>query len=155
MYSVLFVCTGNQFRSPIAAETFREQLARDGLVGQWTVGSAGTWTTSGRQVLPEAVRLARSCGISIDGHKTRMISAEILEEADLIMVMEQGHKESLQVEFPFARKKVHLLSQVLDGLVYDIPDPASAREEAKSIIFDLVASMRSGYKNICQIAEKI
>ena len=155
MYSVLFVCTGNQFRSPVAAEAFREQLARDGLLDQWTVGSAGTWTTSGRQVIPEAVRLARSCGISIERHRTRMVSAEILEEADLVMVMEHGHKESLQVEFPFARKKVHLLSQVLDGLAYDIPDPASAREEAKSIIVDLVTSMRSGYRNICQIAEKI
>src|SRR6266542_967312 len=123
MYSVLFVCTGNQYRSPIAAEVFRELLIRNGRAIEWQVGSAGTWTSPGYRSLPEAVDLARSFGINIDGHITRMVNAQMLESANLVLVMEEGHKESIQVEFPFARKKVYLLSQVVEGLVYDIPDP--------------------------------
>jgi protein-tyrosine phosphatase len=153
MVSVLFVCTGNQYRSPIAAETFRGQLTRDGRAGQWMVSSAGTWTSSGRQALPDAVELARSFGVNIDGHTTRMLDAKMLEDADLVFVMEQGHKESIQVEFPFAKKKVYLLSQVLDELAYDIPDPASAQSEAREIIRDLVAMVRAGSGNIYRIAE--
>lgn len=155
MVSILFVCTGNQYRSPIAAETFRSQLTRDGRAGEWTVSSAGTWTTTGRRVLPEAVELARSFGINIDGHTTRMLDAKMLENADLVFVMEQGHKESIRVEFPFAKNKLHLLSQVVEEFAYDIPDPASARSEAREIIRDLVAMIRAGYGNIYRMAESV
>ena len=152
MYSVLFVCTGNQYRSPIAAEAFRQQLILDGRATQWKVSSAGTWTSPGRHALSDAVELARSFGLNIDGHITRMLDAKILEDADLVLVMEEGHKESIQTEFPFARKKVHLLSQVMEGLVYDIPDPVGLRSEAENIIRDLVKMIRTGYGNIYRIA---
>jgi len=155
MISVLFVCTGNQYRSPIAAETFRAQLIRDGRAEKWMVSSAGTWTTTGRRVLPEAVELARSFGINIDGHTTRMLDAKMLENADLVLVMEQGHKESIQVEFPFAKNKVYLISQVVEEFAYDIPDPASARSEASDIIRNLVEMVRAGCGNIYRIAESV
>jgi protein-tyrosine phosphatase len=155
MRSVLFVCTGNQYRSPIAAEAFRGQLIHHGHTAQWQVGSAGTWTTSGQRVLPDAVALARSFGINIEGHTARMINAQMLEYAGLVLVMEEGHKESLQVEFPFARKKVYLLSQVVEGLIYDIPDPAGAKGEAPNIIRDLVRMIQTGYENIYRFAEPI
>lgn len=155
MVSVLFVCTGNQFRSPIAAEVFREHLARDGRSAQWKVDSAGTWTVSGRHAPREAVELARSLGVNIRGHVTRMLDVKMLEDASLVLVMEEGHRESIQFEFPFARKKVYLLSQVLQGVTADIPDPAAARGEAKGIIRDLVDMIHAGYGNIYKIAESI
>lgn len=70
-----------------------------------------------------ALEMARSFGLSIDRHLTRMLDAKMLEDADLVLVMEKGHQESIQFEFPFARKKIHLLSQVVEGFSYDIPDP--------------------------------
>lgn len=155
MVSVLFICTGNQYRSPIAAAVFLEQLIRDGLAAQWRVGSAGTWTSSGRQAPQDALALARSFGISIDGHITRMLYAGMLEDADLVLVMEKGHQESIQYEFPFAGGKVHLLSQVLEGNAYDIPDPLGAGDEARVIIHDLVEMIRVGHENIYRFAESI
>ena len=62
MYSVLFVCTGNQYRSPIAAEVFRMQLAQDGRSAHFKVNSAGTWAFSGQHVPLDAAELARSFG---------------------------------------------------------------------------------------------
>jgi len=153
MISVLFVCTGNQFRSPIAAEVFREQLARDGRSTQWVVNSAGTWTSNGLRVPGEAMRLANSFGVNIESHSTRALDRAMLEHADLVLVMEAGHKESIQVEFPFTRNKVHLLSQVVEGVAYDIPDPASARAEARQIIRELVDMVRNGAGRIYQLAE--
>ena len=153
MYSVLFICTGNQYRSPIAAEVFRGQLFRHGHATQWQVGSAGTWVSSGLRVPSDAAELARSFGINIDGHITRIVNAQMLEYADLVLVMEGGHKESIQAEFPFARKKVHLLSQVVEGIMYDIPDPAGARGEARNIICDLVEMVRTGYEKIYRTVE--
>jgi len=155
MYTVLFVCTGNQYRSPIAAEAFRRLLISDGRAQQWSVNSAGTWTSPGNNVLPHAVELAHLFGLSIEGHKTRMLDAQMLEDHSLVLVMEEGHKESIRAEFPFARDKVYLISQVLEGLLYDIPDPAKSRTEAKSIIRDLVEMIRAGYGNIYKIVESV
>jgi protein-tyrosine phosphatase len=155
MVSVLFVCTGNQYRSPIAAEVFREQLRRDGRAAQWQVSSAGTWTSPGCHAPRKAVELARSFGVNIDEHVTRMLDAKMLKDADLVFVMEEGHKEAIQAEFPFAKKKLHLLSQVVDGLAYDIPDPVSVHGEAGVIIRDLVMMIRTGCGNIYKIAESI
>jgi protein-tyrosine phosphatase len=153
MRTVLFVCTGNQYRSPIAAEVFRSQLVQDGRAAEWTVNSAGTWTSSGQHPPQEALELARSHGVTIDGHKTRRLTANMLAESDLVVVMEAGHKESIKADFPFAREKVHLLSQVVEGITYDIPDPATANREARAIIGELVAMIRAGYMKIYRIAE--
>jgi protein-tyrosine phosphatase len=153
MISILFVCTGNQFRSPIAAQAFREQLARDGRSTQWHVNSAGTWTSDGLRAPQDAMQLARSMGLDIEGHSTRTLDRGLLEQADVVLVMETGHKESIQVEFPFTRNKVHLLSQVVEGMAYDIPDPAGSRAEARQIITELVQMIRGGAGRIYQLAE--
>ena len=153
MISILFVCTGNQFRSPIAAEAFREQLARDGRGTQWLVNSAGTWTSNGLRAPSDAKQLARTFGVNIEAHSTRSLDKDLLEDADVILVMEAGHKESIQVEFPFSRNKLHLLSQVVEGLAYDIPDPASARGEAREIIRELVDMVRNGAEKIYELVE--
>lgn len=153
MPSVLFICTGNMFRSPIAEAAFRDQLQRDGLSG-WTVSSAGTWTASGQPVPRETVDLARSLGLDLSGHLTRLVDEEILAESDMVLVMAASHKEAIEVEFPSARKKVHLLSQVLVDKAYDIPDPAMSPDEMGTILKNLVAMIRDGRQKIYQMLKK-
>jgi protein-tyrosine phosphatase len=154
MFTVLFVCTGNQFRSPIAAEVFRERLARDGRSGLWQVRSAGTWTSSGLHAMHEAVQLAKIFGVNIEGHRTQALGNDLLEEADAVLVMETGQKESIQVEFPAVRDKVHLLSEVIEGNSFDIPDPAAAPAEAREILRELVGMVRNGADRIYRLVEK-
>lgn len=153
MPTILFVCTGNCYRSPIAAAAFHSQLVQNGLEAQWIVNSAGTWTSSGQQPPEEALKLARSHGLAIDDHKTRQLTANLLAEADIVIVMEEGHRESIKAEFPFARAKVYLLSEVLEGIAYDIPDPAIEKGDAGNIIRDLVVMIRAGAMKIYRIAE--
>ncbi len=155
MTSVLFVCTGNQYRSPIAAAAFLEQVNRDGRAADWQVGSAGTWTSSGRHAPKDAVELARLFGLRIDGHITRILDKSMLEDADLVLVMEKGHQESIQFEFPFSASKIHLLSQVVEGFAYDIPDPMGSGEEASEILRELIGMIRAGYENIYRIADSV
>jgi protein-tyrosine phosphatase len=153
MRTILFVCTGNQYRSPIAAEAFRVQLMQHDREAEWIVNSAGTWTSPGRAPSPEAMELAHLHGLTIDKHRTRLLTANMLREADLVIVMEEGHKESIRAEFPFAREKVYLLSQAVEGIAYDIPDPAITKAEMHAIIGDLVELIQTGYMKICSIAE--
>ena len=155
MPSVLFVCTANQYRSPIAAAQFQAKLNREMRPGIWNIASAGTWTTPGLPALPLARRLAHNHGISIDEHRTNLVSQAQMAEFDLVLVMESGHKEALLNEFPFAAGYLFMLSEVVDGLKYDIRNPTNSPEEAEKCVRDLCELVDRGYEKICTLAEAI
>ena len=155
MPAVLFVCTANRFRSPIAAAAFQKKLRDEGIEG-WRVGSAGTWTDPGLPPAREAVQAARQLGVSLYGHATCLVNEALLSGVDLILVMERGHKEALDCEFPAIQKKVLLLSEVVDGLQYDIPDPASSDESSPQEIADEVCNLVwKGFRCICSQADRL
>ena len=143
MPSVLFVCTANQFRSPLAAACFLKQIERETLAKEWRVESGGTWAVSGLGAPGMARGAAASLGLGgLGGHRTRQIDQELLGQFDLVLVMETGHKEAICAEFPSVCRRVYLLSEIVDGLPYDIPDPAIPGvdpSEVGSILFDLIA----------------
>jgi protein-tyrosine phosphatase len=150
MHSVLFVCTGNLYRSPLAAAFFRAQLIANGQ-SEWVVESAGTWTQPGQSLPPETVRAAAKFGANVEDHFSHLISAELLSCFDLVIVMEKGHKEALDQEFPFASSRTYMISQVVDHLVYDIPDPLNSGQEIDILASDLHKLMERGYKTICEL----
>ncbi len=119
---ILYVCTGNQIRSPLAAAIFLRRLNEVGLQGSYRVESAGTWTLPGRSD-PVARETAFRMGLNIENHRSRLIDKEILLDARLIIVMETGQKEGLDVEYPQVHGKIHLLSQLAGDPPYNIPDP--------------------------------
>jgi len=126
MPSVLFVCTANQFRSPLAVAFLLKNLNNTGTTeGQWIVESAGTWVESGLPVPEITLKVAdRLKLVGLNGHVTRQIDHDILDRFNLIIVMEMGQKEALQSEFPSVRDRLCMLSEIADGLSYDIADPA-------------------------------
>ncbi len=153
MPSVLFVCTGNLYRSQIAVETFHGLLLRDPLRQSWKVGSAGTWAREGAPMPCDAVEIARALGLNLAGRRARLFNRQMAEEYDLIVVMEQNHREALQTEFPFARHKIRLLTSLAQGAEYDLADPAAAPAEARFILQEVAALTRMAYHAICAAAE--
>lgn len=121
MTSILFVCRANRYRSPIAAAIMKEAIVKQ--YQHWDVSSAGTWTTDGLPPISGAVFEAQELGLDIRGHQSRVITPQMVRNADLILVMEQDQKEALQVEFPMCRHKIALLTEVVEGESYDILDP--------------------------------
>jgi protein-tyrosine phosphatase len=152
MPSVLFVCTGNQYRSPIAAAAFLRQLDQHGITDQWLVKSAGTWTTPDQPPPANAVQAARDLGLDISDHTTRMITAEELSKYDLILVMEQGHKEAITYEFSLPCRNVYLLPEVVEHIEYDISDPADPDVDVKKIARELCDLVQRGFPEICSLA---
>jgi protein-tyrosine-phosphatase len=124
MPAVLFVCTANRIRSPLAEHLFRRQLP---LVGEdphaWRIDSAGTWTRNGLPAMPLAQQAGAEMGLDLSGHRSTPIEDAPLTTYDLIIVMEQGHREAIAIEFPEAAERVYLLSELATGLAYDISDP--------------------------------
>ncbi len=153
MPSVLFVCTGNQCRSPLAAAFFRKFLERDKSLIDWMVTSAGTWTRDGLSVSPFCMDLARAHGVDLSGHHTRSITSLPIKRFNVIVVMEQGQKEALVTEFQEVRNKIFLLSTLAGRLPYDIKDPISQdAETASEIIRDMRECIEFAFARICMAA---
>lgn len=148
MNSILFVCTANRYRSPIAAACFKAELIKRGQGEIWNVQSAGTWAMDGYPPMPAAILEAKQLGLDIREHRSRVITAEILQESDLVIVMEQGHKESLQVEFRAFREKVVLLSEVAERSSYDISDPVTDPQSV-DVGPQICRLIQTGFEKIC------
>ena len=123
MPAILFICTGNQCRSPVAEALLKQRLHQLALPGSWRIESAGTWTQSGRPAHPQMAQAAQTFGLDLSKHRARDV-AEIpaLADFDLILTMERGQQEALRIEFPHLSQRIRMLS-ALAGPPYDINDP--------------------------------
>ncbi len=153
MPTILFVCTANRYRSPIAAACFERELKLRQPDRNWRVCSAGTWTQDGLPAMREAVREARRIGLNLFSHRSQIITTKLMSAADLVLVMEHGHKEALQTEFPRSAHKVHLLSEAALVLDYDIPDPITATVDiGADVPWEIDELIRNGFDRICALA---
>jgi protein-tyrosine phosphatase len=154
MPSVLFVCTANLYRSPLAAAFLRAELIDASEREEWLVGSAGTWTKNGTPVHAQTVEDARQFGLDLRAHRSTQITGEILSRYDLILVMEAGQKEALLIEFPNQSKKIHMLSDVVDNRTYNIPDVFSSEgEHDREVANELHQIIKRGFKKIIVLAK--
>ncbi len=153
MPMILFVCTANRYRSPIAAACFRKELELRKPGSDWQVRSAGTWTTDGLPAVGEAIRRAQQLGLDISAHRSQIIDSKLMKFADLILVMEQGHREALQSEFPESAYKVHLLSEAATGASYDIADPMTSRLDT-NVAAEIDELIHDGFDRICALVGK-
>lgn len=105
---VLFVCTGNTCRSPLAAAALVRELGAD--AGRVQVSSAGSSAWEGQPASEGSIQVARDSGVDLSAHRSRRISVTDLRSADLVFVMEPLHLVALEaVGGP--RERVHVLSE--------------------------------------------
>jgi len=153
MSGVLFVCTGNMCRSPLAEAQFKAMMKEYGLIG-WEVASAGTWIPNHLKGDERMVAWAKDQGLDLAGHMTQRISGKLLSEYDLIVVMTNGHKEAILNSFPLFSGNIIGLSE-LSGPFYDIPDPVSLPDdEFEEISEEVVFLVKKGFNEIIKILIK-
>lgn len=132
MPSVLFVCTANQFRSPLAAGFFEQALLKEeqerkcawpiGKAADWEVASAGLRAARLQPVLPDVLEAGKLLGIDLSGHRSQRVQDLELADFDLILVMQAEQKQELLKAHPDLHEHIYLLSQVLENDRYDFPD---------------------------------
>lgn len=126
--SILVVCTGNICRSPIGERLLRQQLPGK------QVNSAGILGLEGHQADAAAQAVARRHGVSLEGHIARKVTRNLLQQADLILVMGPEHLRFIATMAPENRGKSMLFGQWLD--IRDIPDPYNKSREAYEYVFE-------------------
>ncbi len=140
----------------IAAAALRSLAAKDPSAREWNIASAGTWTTRGLPPVPEALSLAKKLGLRISPHRSREVDKSLLDQADIVIVMTESHREALELEFQQAREKVFLLSEIFAGEVYDIPDPFTQAEDPPEVIGKEIYSLiNSGYQRFAEIVRQV
>lgn len=111
-YNLLFVCTGNTCRSPIAEAAARAELARRG----WShvqVRSAGVSAAEGSPASEHAVTVLAEQGLDLSAHRSTALTPELVAWADLILVMSASHLYAL-ADLGAAGKSA-LVSEFLEG----------------------------------------
>jgi protein-tyrosine phosphatase len=155
MPSVLFVCTANRFRSPLAAAMLRQALAELGFSKYWQVSSAGTWAVPGSPAVESAVLVAQGFGLNLAGHGSTRVSRPLRTAYDLILVMQASHHEALLTEFPDLKEHIYLFSYVAERRSYDIPDSFESEQSVLEIAMELNGLIRNGLDRICMLATNL
>ncbi|MDP2310529.1 MAG: low molecular weight phosphatase family protein [Pseudomonadota bacterium] len=118
-HHLLFVCTANIARSPMADGLARRYAEERG----WRVEvqSAGTHAIPGEPAAPNSVKAVRELGFDLSAHRSQPMTQALVDWADRILVMEMRHAQDVRERFPSADEKVQLLG-TFSGLV-EISDP--------------------------------
>jgi protein-tyrosine-phosphatase len=146
--TILVVCTANQCRSPMATGLIRARLAAEGRDRDVEVRSAGTWAAEGAPATDHALAVLAERGIDFRDHRSAEIGAADVEDADLILVMTESHRVAIEAEFPSARGKVRLASQLAGGR-WDTADPVGGTlEDYRATADELARLIADGWPEI-------
>ncbi|HEY5704751.1 MAG TPA: serine hydroxymethyltransferase [Terrimicrobiaceae bacterium] len=136
MKNVLFVCTGNVCRSPMAEGLFKKLVAgRDDI----SVQSAGVSAGRGMPASRHAIRALSIDGVDLANFRSQPVSEELVRQATHIFVMTRDHKRMIELFFPEAEEKTYLLREFEPGSP-DVPDPIGLGREIYERCRDILKS---------------
>ncbi|MCC8022209.1 MAG: low molecular weight protein arginine phosphatase [Clostridiales bacterium] len=129
-HKIVFVCTGNTCRSPMAAALFARLVRERGKGEQIAVLSAGLAACDGDAAAQNAVKALEERGIDLTDHRSRKMTRELLEEAEWVVCLSESHRQAL---LPHTDQPDKLMT-----LGADIPDPFGGDLETYRVCRDVL-----------------
>ena len=114
--SVVFVCTGNTCRSPVAERIFKHNLKKTGKLTKFRVSSAGLSASDGSVMTELSAQVLKEASIPYTGHKARYLNEKTVYSTDYFICMTEGHKRALQ-----GLPDVYSVAEITNGA--DVCDP--------------------------------
>lgn len=147
MKSILFICTGNTCRSPMAKVIAEDVFKKQGL--EIEVHSAGINVLSLSNASQNAMEVARKRNLDLSEHLSQQAAEIDYDGADLILTMTEGHKRYLLESAPHIGDKVFSLIDYVTGQAGDIEDPFGYDVQEYEACFESIESF------IISLAEKL
>lgn len=146
-FQILFVCSGNSCRSPLAEGLLRVKLPSR-LQDEVEIKSAGTLGIEGSPAARYSVELVKEMGGDISKHNSQGLTEELLRATDLILAMAAEHVDFLYEEFPQYRENVFLLKR------FGRAAGEANTDNSDDDIFDPVGSSKETYRLCAAIIEE-
>lgn len=126
----------------------KEHLRKMGLENRIVVRSAGTWAEDGHPATSFGIKAMAERGLDTSRHRSQSLTAELINQFDLVLTMESGHKEAIQIEFPDYADKVFMLSEMASQSK-NIEDPIGGSfEDYQETATEIDEWISSGFTNI-------
>lgn len=142
MYHVLFVCTANICRTPIAKYYLRSLIQQENLSHFIQVDSAGTWAKTGFPAAENSLTVCKLHGLDASTHVSQQIDATMMKSADIILCMSETHKRDLLAIFPQHKDKIFLLKEYARTDNHGnptIPDPYGRKLYFYRMVYETIA----------------
>lgn len=111
MFKVLFMCTANICRSPLAEAIFNHMVKNGNIREQIVAESSGTWANDGNSAGSLSQQVAQENGLDLSAHRSKPMTPQLIKEADLVLCMTPVHKNDVLKIFPHFDNKVFNLKE--------------------------------------------